>query len=220
MGLEAKIGYKFKNKNLLLESITHKSYGHENNSNDNERLEFLGDSVIGFITAKYLFKIFPGYDEGDLSKLKNQIVSSKSLYRVAKRLSLGSFLLLGRGELRSNGRTKESNLSGFFEAIVGAIYLDSGIRESEKFLNKFLLNQDFSKTIDEDYKSILQIISQKQFGSVPKYEVNKEVGPPHDRTFHVSVYIDGVKQSSAVGKSKKIAQNNCAKKILRKLKSL
>ena len=152
--------------------------------------------------------------------MKNQIVSSKSLYRVAKRLSLGSFLLLGRGELRSNGRTKESNLSGLFEAIVGAIYLDSGIRESEKFLNKFLLNQDFSKTIDEDYKSILQIISQKQFGSVPKYEVNKEVGPPHDRTFHVSVYIDGVKQSSAVGKSKKIAQNNCAKKILRKLKSL
>ena len=149
--------------------------------------------------------------------MKNQIVSSKSLYRVAKRLSLGSFLLLGKGELRSNGRTKESNLSGLFEAIVGAIYLDSGIRESEKFLNKFLLNQDFSKTIDEDYKSILQIISQKQFGSVPKYEVNKEVGPPHDRTFHVSVYIDGVKQSSALGKSKKIAQNNCAKKILRKL---
>ena len=90
----------------------------------------------------------------------------------------------------------------------------------EKFLNKFLLNEDFSKTIDEDYKSILQIISQKQFGSVPKYEVNKEVGPPHDRTFHVSVYIDGVKQSSAVGKSKKIAQNNSAKKILKKLKSL
>ena len=220
MNLEKKIGYKFKKKNLLLESITHKSYGNENGKPDNERLEFLGDSIIGLIVAKYLYTLFPDHDEGDLSKLKNQIVSSKSFCKIAKKLDLGTFMLLGRGELKSGGRKRESNLAGLFEAIVGALYLDSGPRATEIFLNKFLLNQDFSKIIDEDYKSILQIISQKQFGSVPKYQIDKEVGRPHDKKFYVSVFINDIKQSSAIGKSKKIAQNNCAMKTLKKLKNL
>ena len=220
MNLEKKIEYKFKKKSLLLEAITHRSYANENGKTDNERLEFLGDSVIGLMVAKYLFTFFPDYDEGDLSKLKNQIVSSKSFYKIAKKLNLGDFILLGKGELKSGGRKKESNLAGLFEAIVGAIYLDSGSMATENFLNKFLLNQNFSKVIDEDYKSILQIISQKKFGSIPKYEVNKEIGPPHDKKFYVSVFINDVKQSSAMGKSKKIAQNNCAIKALKKLKNL
>ena len=107
MNLEKKIGYKFKKKNLLLESVTHKSYGNENGKPDNERLEFLGDSIIGLIVAKYLYTLFPDHDEGDLSKLKNQIVSSKSFCKIAKKLDLGSFMLLGRGELKSGGRKRE-----------------------------------------------------------------------------------------------------------------
>lgn len=217
MNLEDRIKYKFKDKLLLERSLTHKSYGNENGKDDNERLEFLGDSVIGLLVAKYLFKNFPDYNEGKLSKLKNQIVSSKSFYKIAKKLSLNRYILLGKGELKSRGREKESNLSALFEAIVGAIYVDSGILEAEKFLKRFLFSEDFSNILEEDYKSILQIVSQKEFGTLPVYKTTKEKGPAHKRIFHVSVYINDKKYCSSTGKSKKIAQNNCAKKTIKKL---
>tara|TARA_B100001123_G_scaffold450802_1_gene623914 strand:+ start:3415 stop:4080 length:666 start_codon:yes stop_codon:yes gene_type:complete len=217
MDLENKIKYKFKDNQLLIKSVTHKSYGYEKGKADNERLEFLGDSIIGFVVAKHLFKSFPEYDEGGLSKLKNQIVSTRSLYKIAKKLSLNKFILLGKGELKSRGRYKESNLAALLESLVGAIYIDSGIKEAEKFLKRFLLSEDLSKLIEEDYKSILQILSQKEFNTLPIYKTIKEEGPSHNKKFHVSVFINNIKHSTAIGKSKKIAQNNCAKKAIQKL---
>ncbi len=162
MNLEKKIGYKFKKKNLLLESITHKSYGNENGKPDNERLEFLGDSIIGLIVAKYLYTLFPDHDEGDLSKLKNQIVSSKSFCKIAKKLDLGSFMLLGRGELKSGGRKRESNLAGLFEAIVGAVYLDSGPRATEIFLNNHLQSAQYEDLFFKFPESIASSLSQQK----------------------------------------------------------
>jgi ribonuclease-3 len=171
--IEERINYTFKNKNLLQEALTHSSYGNEFAQKDNERLEFLGDSIISFIVTKHLFSIFPEYNEGMLSKLKNQIVSTKSFYKIVKKNHLEKYLLLGKGEMKSGGEKRESNLAGLFESIVGAIFKDSGIRSSENFLKEFLLNQDFSKFIDEDYKSILQVESQKRLGVLPNYIIDK-----------------------------------------------
>ena len=153
-----------------------------------------------------------------VSKLKNQIVSTKSFYKIVKKNHLEKYLLLGKGEMKSGGEKRESNLAGLFESIVGAIFKDSGIRSSENFLKEFLLNQDFSKFIDEDYKSILQVESQKRLGVLPNYIVDKQEGPPHEREFHVSVYINKVKLGISKGRSKKEAENKSAKKALRKLK--
>tara|TARA_Y100001970_G_scaffold294339_1_gene451002 strand:+ start:3454 stop:4119 length:666 start_codon:yes stop_codon:yes gene_type:complete len=216
--IERKINYKFKNQSLLSEALTHSSYANESSKKDNERLEFLGDAIISFIVTKHLFSIFPEYDEGRLSKLKNQIVSTKSFYKIVKKNKLETYLLLGKGEIKSGGKKRESNLAGLFEAIVGAIFKDSGIRSAEAFLKKFLLDQDFSNFIDEDYKSILQVESQKKLGVLPKYVVEKQEGPPHKREFHVSVFINKNKQGKAKGKSKKDAENKAAKTALKKLK--
>ncbi|NSW88691.1 ribonuclease III [bacterium] len=218
MKIERKINYKFKNQSLLSEALTHSSYANESSKKDNERLEFLGDAIISFIVTKHLFSIFPEYDEGRLSKLKNQIVSTKSFYKIVKKNKLETYLLLGKGEIKSGGKKRESNLAGLFEAIVGAIFKDSGIRSAEAFLKKFLLDQDFSNFIDEDYKSILQVESQKKLGVLPKYVVEKQEGPPHKREFHVSVFINKNKQGKAKGKSKKDAENKAAKTALKKLK--
>ena len=217
MKIENKIAYKFKNQDLLSEALTHSSFANESSKKDNERLEFLGDAIISFIVTKHLFSIFPKYDEGRLSKLKNQIVSTKSFYKIVKKNKLEIYLLLGKGEIKSGGKKRESNLAGLFEAIVGAIFKDSGIKSAETFLKKFLLNQDFSNFIDEDYKSILQVESQKKLGILPKYFVEKQEGPPHKREFHVSVFINKIKHGKAKGKSKKDAENKAAKKALKKL---
>ena len=136
-----------------------------------------------------MFLIFPDYNEGKLSKIKNQIVSTKSFYKIVKKNRLEKYLLLGKGEKKSGGKKRESNLAGLFEALVGAIFKDSGIKSAESFLKRFLLDQDFSNFIDEDYKSILQVESQKRLGILPKYVVEKQEGPAHERRFHVAVYI-------------------------------
>lgn len=219
MEIEDRINYHFKDKGLLNEALSHSSYGNEFSQRDNERLEFLGDSIISFLVTKHLFSIFPEYNEGKLSKIKNQIVSTKSFYKIVKKNKLEKYLLLGKGETKSGGKKRESNLAGLFEAIVGAIFKDSGIRSAENFLKKFLLHQDFSNFIDEDYKSILQVESQKKYGVLPKYIVDKQEGPPHDREFHVSVFINKIKHGASKGKSKKDAENKSAKKALRKIKS-
>ena len=215
--LQELIGYKFKKHELLIEALSHSSYSNEQKTQNNERLEFLGDSIIGFLVTKHLFSLFPDYNEGELSKLKNQIVSSKSFYEVSKDCGLDDFILLGKGESKTGGKRRESNLAGLFEAICGAIFLDSGIRSTEKFLRKFLLNQDFKEFLDKDYKSILQVLSQKHFGVVPHYITSKETGPPHNKKFYISVFIEGKKFSSSIGKSKKEGQNICAKNAIQKL---
>jgi len=143
--LEKLIGYKFKRQELLIEALSHSSYSNERKTANNERLEFLGDSIIGFLVVKHLYSLFPYYNEGELSKLKNQIVSSKSFYEVSMDFGLDEFILLGKGESKTGGKRRESNLAGLFEAICGAIFLDSGIRSTEKFLKKFLLNLIFLK---------------------------------------------------------------------------
>tara|TARA_S200000501_G_scaffold77976_1_gene69690 strand:+ start:10369 stop:11034 length:666 start_codon:yes stop_codon:yes gene_type:complete len=219
LNIEDKIGYFFKNNDYLVEALTHSSYANESSKKDNERLEFLGDSIISFVVTKHLFLIFPDYNEGKLSKIKNQIVSTKSFYKIVKKNRLEKYLLLGKGEKKSGGKKRESNLAGLFEALVGAIFKDSGIKSAESFLKRFLLDQDFSNFIDEDYKSILQVESQKRLGILPKYVVEKQEGPAHERRFHVAVYIAKVSYGTSKGKSKKEAENKCAKKALKKIAS-
>jgi|TARA_B100000131_G_scaffold76427_1_gene72954 ribonuclease-3 len=220
MSLEKLINYKFKNKNLLKQCLSHKSYANEHKLPDNERLEFLGDSVLGLVVSKHLYSKFPNYSEGQLSKIKNQIVSKKSLAECSKKFRFYNYLLLGLGELKTKGMEKDSTLSCLYEAILGGIYIDSGIREAEKFVKKTLLDMDLKRFKIFDYKSQIQIFFQKNYGYIPIYKVLSEIGPPHNKKFKVSIEDKKNKLSIGSGKTKKEAQNNAAKKALVKFNQI
>ena len=217
MGIEDKIGYKFRKKELLFQCLTHKSYGNEEKVPNNERLEFLGDSVLSIVVSKYLYKKLPNFQEGELSKIKNQLVSSKSLSDCVKKYRLEKFLKIGKGESKTKGRLKESNLSCLFEAIIGGIFLDSGIRNAEQFVLRTLLDIKLEEYQLEDYKSQLQVFIQKEIKEIPVYKVIKEEGPSHNKTFTVSVGTTKGLLAKGKGGSKKLAQNSAAEKALRKL---
>ena len=217
MGIEDKIGYKFRKKELLFQCLTHKSYGNEEKVPNNERLEFLGDSVLSIVVSKYLYKKLPNFQEGELSKIKNQLVSSKSLSDCVKKYRLEKFLKIGKGESKTKGRLKESNLSCLFEAIIGGIFLDSGIRNAEKFVLRTLLDIKLEEYQLEDYKSQLQVFVQKEIKEIPVYKVIKEDGPSHNKTFTVSVGTSKGLLAKGKGGSKKLAQNSAAEKALSKL---
>ena len=220
MRIETILGYKFKDKSLLKQCLSHKSYANEHDIGDNERLEFLGDSVLSIVVSKHLFVKFTNYSEGKLSKIKNQIVSKKFVANCVKKYKLDRFLKLGKGEIKTNGGNRDSNLCCLYEAIVGGIFIDSGIIQSEKFIKKTLLDIDFKRFKIDDFKSDLQIYFQKNFGYPPKYKVIEEYGPAHNKTFKISVIDKDREITSAIGKTKKEAQNKAAKKILKKLSHL
>ncbi len=214
------LGYTFKDKELLRTALTHSSYANEYSVQSNERLEFLGDAVIGCVTAKVLYNHFPDYPEGNLSKIKSAIVSRENLGVFARNINLQDELLLGKGEESSGGRDKMSNLSGAFEAVIGAIYLDSGYTKVYTVISKLIsecLNQN---SFDDDYKTNFQEISQKLFKSIPRYKVVQEEGPSHNKSFYVEVEINKKVFGNGCGKSKKSAEQEAARKGLDKIKDI
>jgi ribonuclease-3 len=211
-----------KDKLLLQKALTHRSWLNENvgkTSESNERLEFLGDAVLELIISEYLFNKYPKFNEGVLTAFRASLVKTETLAKVAKSLKLGKILLLSHGEEISGGRQNKSLLADTFEAIIGAIYLDSGKKATSLFLDKHLipeLQDIIDKRLDKDAKSTLQEIAQSQEKETPIYKVLKEEGPDHDKIFTVAVFINGKHVSKGTGKSKQQAQQEAAKKALEK----
>jgi ribonuclease-3 len=221
--LEQNLGYKFKNKKLLETALTHSSYKHENPEvpEDNQRLEFLGDSVLGLISANFVFKTFDKEQEGGLTLRKTKITNKKTIGQVAAQLSLGKFLRLGKGEEASGGRNRESNLADALEAVLGAIYLDGGIKAVEQvFYELFSKIRKEIKTVDsinDNAKGLLQEYCQKQWRISPQYQILKYSGPPHARTFTASVKAGKYVYAVGYGNSKQEAEINAAREALNKL---
>lgn len=214
--LENNLGYHFKNPALLARALTHSSYANERHvdTGDNERLEFLGDSVLGFITAEYLFANHRDFPEGELTKLRAYAVCEKSLFSYAEEIGLGNYLKLGKGEERTGGRTRPSVLSDAFEAVIAAIYLDGGMDEAKKFVLRFVVPYVEAKPTFKDYKTMLQEVVQKNQGETLEYVLVSETGPDHDKCFTVEVHLNSNVIGRGVGGSKKKAEQNAAKEAL------
>jgi len=219
--LQEKIGYRFKDKELLLRALTHRSFAFEKDRKENyEVLEFLGDAVIGLIVSEELIKRFPDKTEGELSQIRAYLVSESSLSELARSVGLGDYLLLGKGERLSGGKEKSSLLCDVFESLFGAIYLDGGFYEARRvFLERFLKKMWEileSAVTYKDFKSYLQEITQKEFKVVPTYTLLKSEGPEHDKTFTVECRVNELR-TVATGKSKKSAEQQAAKEMLKVL---
>ena len=213
--LEQNIGYIFKNKELLQLAVTHSSYANEKgNHNNNERLEFLGDSVLGFITAEYLFSTRKDLPEGQLTKLRANAVCEKSLAVFANEIGLGNYLLLGKGEIMTGGRERPSILSDAFESVIAAIYLDGGMEEAKKFVLRFVSKSETDVKAVTDYKTLLQEVIQKNPDEHLNYVLAAESGPDHDKTFTVEVYLNSNLIGTGTGHSKKKAEQSAAKEAL------
>lgn len=220
---ETNIGYGFRNDQLLVEALTHSSYANEHKNaklKDNERLEFLGDAILDLVVSDFLYKKHKDLPEGDLSKLRASIVCEAFLTKVAKEMHLGSFLLLGKGEERTGGRERTSILADAFEAVIGAIYLDSDLDSAQKFIHNtiisFMESLSANKMI-EDYKTHLQELIQKDSTEPLSYLVTSEKGPDHDKYFSVEVRHKEQVLGSGSGRSKKEAEQNAAYIALEKL---
>ncbi len=212
--LEEVIGYRFKDKGLLEEALTHKSHATERGtSRYNERLEFLGDSVLGLTVSYYLFIKNPSEDEGFLSKAKSAIVSRANLARWAEAIGLGHHLYLGAGEHLSGGAKRHSILSNAMEAVLGAVYLDGGLGPAEKIIIPWLEGQ-VPGQLDIDHKSALQEAIQKRHKRPPDYELMSETGPEHNKLFTIRVYLGKKTLGIGSGKNKKEAQQSAAKNAL------
>lgn len=212
---QGKIGYKFKNIDYLNVALRHSSYANERNlEHSNERLEFLGDSVLGFISAEYYFLNFKHLPEGELTKLRASTVCEKSLYEFSKEIELGKYLLLGKGEENTGGRERPSILSDAFEAVIAAIYLDGGMEEAKKFVLRFIKNLSGKQGSFKDYKTTLQEVTQKNPEEVLEYVLVGETGPDHDKCFEVEIHLNSNVISSGKGKSKKLAEQEAAREAL------
>lgn len=213
---------KLKNQKLFEEAFTHRSYLNEAKQkiSSNERLEFLGDSILSFVVSNYLFENYPDFDEGTLTNVRSLMVNTKSLSSLAQELNIGTLLKLSRGEEESMGRENETLLENSFEAFIGALFLDQGIDAVKDFLNKILLNKTqelMKKKTFKDPKSILQEMVQARKKSSPTYKVLEEQGPAHIKTFKVGVYINGTLAGVGIGKSKQISESLAAKNALERI---
>ncbi|MCM3881065.1 MAG: ribonuclease III [Vicinamibacterales bacterium] len=224
--LERRVGYRFRDPGLLEHALTHTSRANEDVSGgviDNESLEFLGDAVLGFAIADILFRRFPEHDEGWKSKIKASLVSTTSLARQAERLGLGDHLLLGRGEEKTGGRRKQALLADGYEALIAAIYLDGGVDHATAFIGRQfadLINEAREPSgVVRDFKSALQEKVQSDGESLPEYVVVGEAGPDHHKTFHVEVRVGGKPLADAVGRSKKEAEQDAARRALERLQN-
>ena len=213
--LEKKIGYKFRNKELLQHALSHSSYANERQGRqDNERLEFLGDSVLGFITAEYLFSTLESRPEGELTKLRANAVCEKSLAAFANEINLGDYILLGKGEIMTGGRERPSILSDAFESVIAAIYLDGGMDEAKKFVLRFVSTSTTDTVKATDYKTMLQEVIQKNPDEHLTYRLVAESGPDHKKEFTVEVYLNSNCIGTGKGQSKKKAEQSAAKEAL------
>ncbi|MDP3267026.1 MAG: ribonuclease III [Sulfuricurvum sp.] len=209
--LQKQLGYQFQNKELLIEALTHKSYKQPYN---NERLEFLGDAVLDLIVGEYLYKKFTHFEEGNLSKMRASLVNEGGFTRLAIYLNLGEYIYLSNAEENNSGRTKSSLLSNAFEALMGAIYLETGLDTVRRITIELLekVHPDISlDSLFKDYKTSLQELTQAHYGITPDYQLVAAHGPDHKKEFEIAAFIDGKRYASAVGKSKKQAQQEAAK---------
>ncbi|ARU49687.1 ribonuclease III [Sulfurospirillum diekertiae] len=216
--LQKRLGYQFKDQNLIIEALTHKSSKQPYN---NERLEFLGDAVLDLIVGEYLYHEFTQVAEGELSKLRASLVNEKSFEKLARLLHLGEYIYISLAEENNNGREKPSLLSNAFEAILGALYLEAGL-EKAKNLAIALLEEAYPKidmdAIFRDHKTTLQELTQAHFGMTPEYRLVRSFGPDHKKEFEIAVSVRGRDLSVASGKSKKEAQQKAAMLALEILK--
>lgn len=219
--LEKAIGYTFKNISLLQNALTHSSYANErfhDGLKSNERLEFLGDSVLGMVTAEYLYRNFPDRPEGDLSRMRADMVCEKSLARIAETLELGRHLLLGNGEAQCGGRKRESILADAVESVIAACFLDGGMAPARKFIETFVLTEvPVQKMHNADYKTALQEKIQQKKNQTLTYLLVGESGPDHDKRFEVEVRLNGETLGKGSGSSKKRAEQDAAREALEKL---
>lgn len=221
--LEETIGYTFKNQELLLTALTHSSYANEKNGkagDSYERLEFLGDSILGLTAAQFLYAYTPKLPEGRMTKLRAELVCEKALHKVAEELGIGNFMRLGKGEERTGGRTRPSILADMVESLIAAIFLDSDLEHAQKFIMDNVL-RDVNITQAQkavDYKTMLQEEVQKKADQHISYEMMSESGPDHNKTFVFSVSINGIMMGMGKGRSKKEAEQMAAKKALEDLK--
>ena len=219
--LQLKIGYTFNDEKLLKHALAHSSFANEHRHEipgSNERLEFLGDSVLGLITASFLYHHYTHLPEGNLTKMRAQLVCESSLFKFAQQIDLGSYLLLGHGEERSGSRNRPSIVSDAFEALLAAIFLDGGMESARNFALPFLTEgaKDFEgKLTVYDYKTTLQEIAQQNPGELIHYELIQSTGPDHAKTFEVHCYLNSNVLGKGIGKSKKEAEQNAAKEALK-----
>ena len=214
--LEELIGYKFENKNLLKQALTHSSYANEKTGENNERLEFLGDAVLDLIISNYLFLNYKNLKEGDMTKKRAQIVCEHSLVHFSKKINLSEFILLGNGE---ENCIQESIIADAFEAVLGAIYLDSGLENATRVVSNLVIPYINELTDVKDYKSTLQEYVQADKRSL-SYQIVKEEGPSHNKEFTAICKMDGIIMGSGLGKSKREAEQNAAAKALEKLSKI
>lgn len=215
---EKKIGYSFKNRDLLFEALTHSSYANESRRlfKSNERLEFLGDSVLSIVVSDYLFEEYKDYPEGELSKTRATLVCEKSLAKFAEKIDLCDYILLGKGELSNGGRNRPSIVSDAFEAVIAAIYLDGGLEAARAHIMRFLPEnlQDAVAKAYDDYKTVLQEIIQKNPEESVEYQLISESGPDHKKSFTVNVMLNSNVIGTGTAGSKKQAEQLAAKEAL------
>ena len=219
--LENAIGYRFQNITLLQNALTHSSYANErwhNSLMSNERLEFLGDSVLGMVVAEYLYRTFPNRPEGELTRMRADMVCETTLAAVAGRIGLGQHLMLGNGEEQGGGRRRESILADAVESVIAACFLDGGMNAARKFIEQFILVEvPVKKLHNADYKTALQELVQQKKNQVLSYRLTGESGPDHDKCFDVEVSLNGEVVGFGSGSSKKRAEQMAARCAMEKL---
>ena len=218
--LEQEIGYEFKNKEILKKALTHTSYAYEKNLESNEKLEYLGDSILEFISSKYLYNNYKKLNEGEMTKVRATVVCEDSLYKIAIKHNFSDFLYLGKSERMNNGHLSKAILADSVEAVIAAMYLDSSIDTVETFIIENLKDaiEVASKNVgNKDYKTVLQEKLQVNGNVKIKYRILKEIGPDHDKTFESAVEVNGKELGKGIGKSKKLSEMEAAKNALEKI---
>lgn len=219
--LEKSIGYTFKDKKLLKKALTHTSYAYENKLESNEKLEFLGDSILEYISSKYIYNNYRNLKEGEMTKVRAEVVCEDSLYKVAKRHNFSDFILIGKSEANSGGNFKPAILADSIEATIAAIYFDGGLDAAEKFIIDNLKEaiENSSKNVGmKDFKTVLQEKLQEHGDVYIKYTVIKETGPDHDKVFTVKVELNGKILATGKGRTKKHAEMDAARRALENIK--
>ena len=219
--LEEKLGYRFTNRAFLENALTHSSCANESRGKlqSNERLEFLGDSILGMVVADHLYRNHPDLPEGELTRTRSALVCEESLVEVAQALGLGEYLKLGKGEEAGGGRERPSIIADAVEAVLAAVYLDGGIGSARKLIQKFILDREAEKSASRDYKTALQELVQRESGQVLGYQLIGAEGPDHAKIFSVEVDLNGAPIGQGRGRSKKEAEQNAAKAAIEKLKA-
>jgi len=212
--LQKTIGYRFINPDLLRQALTHGSFASENNTDNNERLEFLGDSLLNAVIAEHLFNQNPDFDEGHLSKARSRLVNNNSLCSIAKKLNIGKSLFLGKGEKKTNGAQKDSNLCNALEAVIGAVFLDSNYETTKKLILSIYSDDIKNALTLKNYKGSLQEFCEKKYSRKPRYKVVLQEGLQHQKIFTIEAWIDAKLLGKGVGKSKRQAEQSAAKQAL------